>query len=755
MDETKEYGETHYYKQTIEGRGINKKTSKFWEHYAYHCLNPKTPNAFISSRFWECTSSLPDIIGCMSVLSLPMRAHSQDSTYTKITDNSKSGTMQLEITGSMMMVSKQIGLSLGKEPKGGVLVGEKMWKYGQGHVKGRVINEGEEILINTLLRIEVVMSNMREEELEISCLVQIPAGAIPLALSIYSQSKIFNLSPYSTTTYQYSFYFPTPGHFEHYGATVSIAGSVIARAKSTFWIVVDTRTIISSEHFINIVANGNKTNILKFIEEKNIYEEKYGFSWKYIYWMIFGDREFYMALMNICKRKYIYVPSLWAYAFKHNHTQGIKEYLESDNIIKDIIGPINSELLTISEMDLKLQHLDYYPLINPRAHSVILRDYQGNIRNETFKKTYQKFILYLAEKHIRHWNIKDKLNLIQYLFLQERIEEAIRVFEEVSAQIGDRECGIQMDYIKAYVDFLTGYPKFDTAEYICIKYLDYPILTWRVLFTEMHQQLEEFEGKSVGKSGKSDKSPDQDANIEYTEDIEIEEGSLSVELRNTNIYIEFTQKNGPPEIEFHIKYYLIDLEVLFSRKPELFLGGGGISVDIGETQDLSFVQPHYILRERVNMIEGLAILNIPIEQEFLTKNILFEIIQNGVQNKYLTYYSNKLKIHIYENYGEIKVLGSNIEVQEKLTKVYVKCFAKMNNGDFVFYKDGYTDIRGRFDYLSLNSPKFRKVQLFALYVAHPLYGNYKLGFIIYIYIYIGSTVKIANPPAAPGRRNEK
>lgn len=33
----------------------------------------------------------------------------------------------------------------------------------------------------------------------------------------------------------------------------------------------------------------------------------------------------------------------------------------------------------------------------------------------------------------------------------------------------------------------------------------------------------------------------------------------------------------------------------------------------------------------------------------------------------------------------------------------MKCFAKYKNGELKFYKDGYTDLRGKFDYLSLHA----------------------------------------------------
>lgn len=38
-----------------------------------------------------------------------------------------------------------------------------------------------------------------------------------------------------------------------------------------------------------------------------------------------------------------------------------------------------------------------------------------------------------------------------------------------------------------------------------------------------------------------------------------------------------------------------------------------------------------------------------------------------------------------------------------LSKVYVKAYMMDKNGVESFYKDGYTDLRGRFDYASLSA----------------------------------------------------
>ena len=51
--------------------------------------------------------------------------------------------------------------------------------------------------------------------------------------------------------------------------------------------------------------------------------------------------------------------------------------------------------------------------------------------------------------------------------------------------------------------------------------------------------------------------------------------------------------------------------------------------------------------------------------------------------------------------------------------MYVKTYARMNNGQVRFYKDGYTDLRGKFEYASLNTDDLNQVQRFALLVIDP------------------------------------
>ena len=49
-------------------------------------------------------------------------------------------------------------------------------------------------------------------------------------------------------------------------------------------------------------------------------------------------------------------------------------------------------------------------------------------------------------------------------------------------------------------------------------------------------------------------------------------------------------------------------------------------------------------------------------------------------------------------------------------------FAELPGGASKFYKDGYTDLRGRFDYVSLNTGELDNVQQFSILILNDDHG---------------------------------
>ena len=79
-----------------------------------------------------------------------------------------------------------------------------------------------------------------------------------------------------------------------------------------------------------------------------------------------------------------------------------------------------------------------------------------------------------------------------------------------------------------------------------------------------------------------------------------------------------------------------------------------------------------------------------------------------------------LKVQLVENYGQVQVAHS--ETGKPLPETYVKVYARLGNGQARFYKDGYTDLRGRFDYASLNPGDLDDARDFSILVLHDRHG---------------------------------
>ena len=68
--------------------------------------------------------------------------------------------------------------------------------------------------------------------------------------------------------------------------------------------------------------------------------------------------------------------------------------------------------------------------------------------------------------------------------------------------------------------------------------------------------------------------------------------------------------------------------------------------------------------------------------------------------------------------GQVQVLDDQ---GKRLAAAHVKVYARFSGGKVKFYKDGYTDLRGRFDYQSVSGTK-GLIERFAVLIMHPEHG---------------------------------
>ena len=65
-----------------------------------------------------------------------------------------------------------------------------------------------------------------------------------------------------------------------------------------------------------------------------------------------------------------------------------------------------------------------------------------------------------------------------------------------------------------------------------------------------------------------------------------------------------------------------------------------------------------------------------------------------------------------EQFGDVKVKFEG----RPLMKVYVKCMCRYSDNSVRFHKDGYTDLRGTFNYAFLNDKSDSSIMDFSIYI---------------------------------------
>ncbi len=156
-----------------------------------------------------------------------------------------------------------------------------------------------------------------------------------------------------------------------------------------------------------------------------------------------------------------------------------------------------------------------------------------------------------------------------------------------------------------------------------------------------------------------------------------------------------------------VNYYLMDIELLFSRNPFVQKYSG----------QFSHIRPN--ATQAIELPKDKSTFEMQLPQRFANSNVLVEIVGGGL-TKSQAYYSNSMAVQVIENYGHLAVKHQTSG--RPLSKVYVKVYARMKDGRARFYKDGYTDLRGRFDYTSLNTNELDFVERFSLLVLSDEHG---------------------------------
>ena len=676
LDKTQEWVENNYYHLPIEQQNASLvKVNAFWRDFAAH--DGRTP--FFSTHLADASRSFTEMMFALSVLDVPFEAkkHKSDLQGAKLT---------LTPGSPAIVYHKEIKEAQAVEQTP-ILVSQNFFRYGD-----RYIHKGgerfdkfvtDEFLRYVVYGCQVVITNPTSSRQKLDVLLQIPKGAMPVRNGFYTKGRHVQLEPYRTTTIEYHFYFPDTGKFPQYPVHVAKNEKLIGFGKPATLNVVEKPSRVDTTSWDYLSQHGTLAQVMQFLNRENINRINLG----RIAWRV-QDLGVFKTVIPLLQRRHLYNHTLWSYGIKHNDPAAIREYLQHANAFVSRCGSyIDTTLLKIDPVIRKsYQHMEYSPLVNARAHRL---GQKRKIVNDRFYAQYQRLMTVL--RYRPKLDDDDLMAVTYYMLLQDRVAEGAGFFTRVNpARLATK---IQYDYAKAYMDFFTDKPTLARA--IATKYQKHGVDRWRNAFTAMLAQLDEIEGKAAKVVDKEDRTQVQTklAATQASFDFKVEEKKVTINYQNVKAV--------------KVNYYLMDIELLFSRNPFVQAYSG----------QFAYIRPN--ATAAVPLPAGATKHVFMLPAKFHSSNVMVEISAAGIK-KSRAYFSNALAVQVIENYGQVKVTHQT--TAKPLPKVYVKAYARMKTGGVKFYKDGYTDLRGRFDYTSLNTNELDNVEKFSLLILSKEYG---------------------------------
>jgi hypothetical protein len=428
---------------------------------------------------------------------------------------------------------------------------------------------------------------------------------------------------------------------------------------------------------------GTAEQVLKYLATQNLHSVKL----QQIAWRCRESREFMLKALAALDLRGMYDSTVFSYGIMHNHAPAVRQFLLMHGDFLNGCGLyLKSGLITIDPIDRRAyQHLEYKPLVNNRAHRV---GAEHRILNDRIRGQYQQFLRILSQK--AGLDDIDRMSTAYYLFLQDRAHEALARLDAVKADALPTR--MQYDYCQAYAAFYRSKP--EEARKIAARYADYPVDRWRERFAAVGAQADEISGKAPEVSDEESRDQQQAA-------LAAKEPAIELKVEGTEVTLDY---QNLPSVQ--VNYYEMDLEFLFSTTPFVSSDGGGFSI----------VKPNRT--EQVKLAPDKKKHSFSLPRDYQAKNVLVEVVGGGKRRSEAVY-ANELQTIVSENFGVLTVRHDKDE--RPLSKVYVKVYVMTGDGP-KFYKDGYTDLRGKFDYATVSTTDISDATKFSVLVMSEEHG---------------------------------
>lgn len=690
LEQTRQWAETQYYQVRLEAQTPELiPPGPFW-HEMLHSAGEE----FLSQNLDLPVSNVNEALLALAVLDLPWQSDAPEM-------NVENDRLVITTKSPAIAYVQSIEKVEATQEDPSMLVGQDIY-LAEPHTEqeGQPIKD-KPLLIGVPYRTSVVVTNPTSTQKVVQVLCQLPAGAMPLAASRVTRSTPVALGPYSTAQVTYNFYFPAAGQFDHYGSQVSSGGKQLTSTPSTNLRVLPEPESVDETTWSYIADWGSNQAVLDYLAKANL--QRLDLS-RIAFRM--HDKDFYTRVLSVLSASGRFDVTLWAYSLLHKDAANITQLLHNRRDFTGTLGPVlRSTLFTFDPQEqMSYEHLEYKPIVVARMHQLGAKRL---ILNDKLFMQYQKLLSVAA--HQSKLTDDQRMELCYYMLIQNRIEESIGWFDQVNVE--NLATRMQYDYFDAYLDFFRG--KYERASQIAGRYAEYPVPRWRELFGEISQQVKQRDALISGQdltsvtaldsgmekadrllTDRRESQQNRQAAESPSLDLNVADGAVSISYRNVD--------------ELKINYYLMDIELLFSRNPFAAQGGGSLPA----------IRPN--VTESLKLPGGPgAARKLELPEEVRNRNVLVEVSANGISRTGILT-ANTLSATMVEPYGRVQVRSQSDRAP--VEAAYVKVYARHQDGSVRFFKDGYTDLRGQFDYASLSTGDLSTAQRLSILIIDPKHG---------------------------------
>ena len=698
-DKTQEWAEHNWWRRTPDqSRAEMIAANRLWRDLAAHASG--NTGGFLSRWLGLATGSFAEAMVALAVTDLPFvpAAHAivQDGPRLVITaaGNALAGTSQL--------------VDAPMAPAGAPLVvgmtyvrADDRYEYVDGQRLDRYV---EAFTAGVVYVCQIVVANPSSQRQRVSALVQVPRGSIAVGGGKPTETLDVVLEPYGTHGREIAFYWPAAGAWSQFPVHVSRDGAIVAAATPRALEVHTGDAAPDRASWSYLSQRGTTGEVVAYLATANLAAlELTRVAWR------LRELAAYRAILGALEARRVYDETLWGYAFLHRDAPRIRTWLRAYALGGSLAGGPVLDMIGLDDEAIgRYEHLELAPLTNARAHRL---GSKLKILNDGLARQYERFLALVAHRPAP--TAEDLLAATHYLLAQDRIAPALATLARVdqtappfggaaargqapggdASQLAER---MQYDYLTGYVAAVTGdVPRARevAARWAAGESQGGLIDRWRHKFGALAQMLAELDGAATA-------AVDPRSRDQQQAELAAQQPSFDLAADHDGIVV-----HSHHVAALELRLFEMDIELLFSRQPF-------VQSDVSR---FSFIEPGH--REAITSPP--PELRVAWPAPLRGKNVVVEAVGAGLRRAKV-HYANDLITNLAHQYGQLRVLRSSDRLP--LPATYVKVYAKKRHGAVEFYKDGYTDLRGWFDYATLSTTDLDHVDRFAILVCSDTAG---------------------------------